>query len=182
MAGDVSVRLRTARPVDARALAEVHVRSWRATYAGTVSSEALAAIDVEQRATLWAHRLEKPPPGRSVLVAELDGVLVGFVLVGPTPDADHDPAGTSQVLSLHVDPLVTGRGVGGLLLAAAVDALTRAGFGLATLWVVSGNKGARRFYERAGWASEGTARREALSVEGETGEAVTVVRYQRRLS
>jgi len=181
MTDDVSVRVRTARAGDARALAEVHVRSWRATYARTVSGGALAGLDVGQRTATWRQRLAGDQDGRAVLVAELDGAMVGFVLLGPTPDTDHDPATTALVLSLHVDPVETGRGVGGVLLAHAVDALARAGFTRGTLWVVSANAGARRFYERAGWVPDGTERREALAVEGEDGEEVTVVRYQRVL-
>jgi ribosomal protein S18 acetylase RimI-like enzyme len=43
------------------------------------------------------------------------------------------------VLAVHVDPDVTGRGVGGALLDRAVEELASAGYDLATLWVVTGN-------------------------------------------
>lgn len=52
------------------------------------------------------------------------------------------------------------------------------GYRTATLWVVEGNVGARRFYARAGWSTDGASRREALAAEGEAGEMVTVVRYR----
>jgi ribosomal protein S18 acetylase RimI-like enzyme len=83
-----------------------------------------------------------------------------------------------QVLSVHVDPPVTGRGVGGALLDHAVATFRAAGFREATLWVVGDNPGARRFYERAGWRPDGNTRREPLAVEGEDGEDVMLIRYR----
>lgn len=57
-------------------------------------------------------------------------------------------------------------------------ALARAdGFVRATLWVVSDNPRARRFYEAAGWAPDGTTRREDL-----LGSPVDEVRYAHDLA
>ncbi len=173
-----AVCFRAARPDDARGIADIHVRSWRAAYAGTVSADALERLDVDQRTAMWTRRLAA---GQMTLLAEMDGRTVGFVLLGPTPDPDHDPATTGHVLAIHVDPDVTGHGVGGALLGRAVDTLASAGYAVATLWVVVDNHRARRFYERAGWTSDGTTRREPLAVEGEAGDEVTVVRYRRTL-
>lgn len=71
--------------------------------------------------------------------------------------------------------------MGGALLQQAVSAFATAGYRAATLWVVSDNVGARRFYERSGWTPDGANQREPLAVEGEAGEAVTVLRYRRGL-
>lgn len=173
-----AVRVRPARPQDAPAIADVHVRSWRATYASTVSAAALDALDVDQRAALWTRRLTVPAPGQATLAAEVAGRLVGFLLLGPTPDADHDPATTGHVLAVHVDPDVTGRGAGRALLRSALDALAGAGYRAATLWVVIDNQRARQFYELTGWTPDGVSRRESLAVESEGGDEVIVVRYR----
>lgn len=178
MQGKPAVRVRPARAEDARGIAGIHVRSWRATYAGTVSAAALDRLDVDQRAVVWTRRLAASGPGQTTLVAEVAGRLAGFLLLGPTPDDDHDPATTGQVLAVHVDPDVTGHGIGGALLSRAVAALADAGYRAATLWAVSDNRRARRFYERAGWTPDGAKRREPLAVEGEAGDDVTVVRYR----
>lgn len=206
MASRERLTIRVARPGDARAIAGIHVRSWRATYAETLSPDALDGLDVDHRESVWTRRLAAPAPGQVTFVAGLgsfparrlaglaltpsiptrrlaaltlaQGRLVGFLLLGPTPDGDHDPAATGQVLAVHVDPDLTGRGVGAALLARAVAELTRRGYADATLWVVAQNSSARRFYERAGWAPDGASRRERLAVEGEHGDEVTVVRYR----
>lgn len=175
---DAAVHVRRAQPGDARGIAEIHVGSWRATYAHILSAAALERLDVDRRALLWTRRLAAPAPGQATLLAEVAGRLVGFALLGPTPDTDHDPATTGHVFAIHVDPQATGQGVGAVLLGGAVDALADAGYGAATLWVVGDNRRARRFYERAGWTPDGVSRREPLAVEGEAGDEVTVVRYR----
>lgn len=176
---DVSVR--PAGPNDAEVIADIHVRSWRATYGETVSLAALERLNVRHRHSLWMNRLTNPSPGHMTLVAECGGRLVAFLLLGPTPDDDHDPAETGSVLAVHVDPDVTGRGVGASLLQSAMETLAGSGYTLATLWVVDRNDRARHFYERLGWVHDGTSRVESLAVEGERGDDVTVVRYEMQL-
>ncbi|MBY8849169.1 GNAT family N-acetyltransferase [Saccharothrix sp. MB29] len=79
-------------------------------------------------------------PGRTWLVAELDGELVGFALV--TADGD--------LLQLQVDPAHWGRGVGHALHDAAADALRGHGVTTAHLEVFTPNERARAFYTAHG--------------------------------
>lgn len=171
--------IRPATMQDARAIADVHIRSWRATYHRIVAATTLAGLDVDKRATIWTTRLTTPERGEHTLVALLS-TLVGFVQFGPSPDRDDDAATTGQIFAIHVDPNTTGRGVGRALLTASLGSLTRASYQRATLWVVAGNDRARRFYELAGWTPDGATRREKLALPGETGDQVTVVRYARQ--
>lgn len=175
MSRDTEVRL--AGPQDAHAIAEIHVRSWRATYQETLSPEALQRLHVRHRLALWTRRLATPATGQLTLLSVVDGQPVGFLLLGPTPDDDHDPKTTGQVLAVHVEPQATGNGAGSALLRRAVTELARVGFTRVTLWVVITNDRARRFYEREGWLPDGARRREPLAMPGEVGEVVTVVRY-----
>lgn len=174
--------VRPALADDAAAIARIHVRTWRAAYADVLPAATLAALDESRRTQLWRRRVMAPAPGHQVLVAvEADGP-VGFVYLGPTGDPDDDPATVGQVLALHVDPVVAGHGVGTALLGAAIEAFLGGGYDTATLWVVEGNTGARRFYARAGWSPDGASRREPLAAEGEAGDLVTVVRYRLSLA
>ena len=66
--------------------------------------------------------------------------------------------------------------VGTDLLTAAVDALGRAGFTVAHLWVHPDNTRACSFYERRGWAADGFRREEDV-----LGVMVPAVRYSTTL-
>lgn len=82
-----------------------------------------------------------------------------------------------QVLSIHVEPVLTNRGIGRHLINHAVDELGATGCSRVTLWVVVSNPQSRGFYERLGWKSDGKHRWEELVLEGEQGDQVEVVRY-----
>ncbi|MGH9246907.1 MAG: GNAT family N-acetyltransferase [Acidimicrobiales bacterium] len=159
---------------DAEAIAAVHIASWVATYEGRRPDHA-------HRTYVWTWRLREPEPGRHTVVAVEGRSVIGFVHFGPSPDSEDDPAVVGHVFSLHVDPEHARRGVGRRLLDRAESAFRASGRVVATLWVVSANRPARRFYDKAGWRPDGTARRETLALEGEPGEEVDVVRYRIRL-
>jgi ribosomal protein S18 acetylase RimI-like enzyme len=85
--------------------------------------------------------------------------MVGFVTFGPSEDEPVDPQ-VGQIYAIYVDPAHWDRGYGRELFAAAVRGLGDAGFGAATLWVLETNRRARRFYEAAGWATDGASKTE----------------------
>lgn len=140
------------RPVafdDARAVAEVHVRSRNHAYADIVDPRTLAerTIDVQERR--WAEHLAADLT--ECWLAELGGRVCGFVSLAGSDDADATPA-TGMIHALYVDPPAQGAGVGTQLLDHATDRLRARGHDTATLWVYAENGLARAFYERHGWA------------------------------
>lgn len=151
--------IRRATVADAAAIAHVHVATWRTAYEHVFGAERLAEIDVDRRRAGWERALAE---GETGFVAEEDGRVVGFVAV----------AG-GELLAIYVLPDAWGSGAGPALMAAAVAELRAAGNDEATLWVLDDNPRARRFYEREGWAADGTRR------EGEYFGVRTVeVRYR----
>lgn len=89
-----------------------------------------------------------------VLVAELDGDVVGYVTLHqalPLPSHSH----VLEVNGLAVDPQAQGRGVGRALVGAAQQEAVRRGASRLTLRVLAPNTGARRLYEACGFAVEG---------------------------
>lgn len=82
--------------------------------------------------------------------------ILGFVYCGPSPDTDADPETTGQILSIHVDPELTGHGIGRMLMGKATELMRAHGFAFATLWVVTDNHRARRFYENLDWRLDGS--------------------------
>lgn len=173
MAGPRVVSIREAVIDDAPAIAEVHIASWRWAYRGQLPDETLDALEVAERETRWREAI--PDPSTIVLVAVVNGAIVGFVSTGPADDDDASP-GTAELYAIYLEERAAGHGVGRALLERAVDGMRTAGFSQASLWVLDSNERGRRFYERAGWAWDG--KRSSHQVQCSN---MPVVRYARKL-
>ena len=144
------VTIRRAAVADAAAIAEVHVETWRDTYAGLVPSRVLVGMRRRQKAAMWSQALDRRRTRQVVMVAEDDaGAVVGFGSCGPAKGVDLDFDG--EVYTLYVLPDYQGRGIGARLLAGLFEALLAGGSRSALIWVLAGNP-ARFFYQTAGGA------------------------------
>jgi ribosomal protein S18 acetylase RimI-like enzyme len=169
------IRVRPAAVGDATAIAEVHVRSWQKAYRGIFPDDYLDGLDVAERAETWAARLSQP--NSTIVVETGDGAVAGFASSGPGLAHDGtELAGVGQVYAIYLDPQHWGAGLARPLLNEATDRLRAAGFTRAVLWVARDNARARRFYEKEGWAADGTE-----TVDTSFGPPVTETRYQRPL-
>lgn len=103
----------------------------------------------QEEADLWDDIVR---PGQWMLLAEADGdpEPVGFVQLRPADDPGH-----GHVSDLFVDPRYWGRGLGRVLLAAAVEEMRARGYARAGLRTHASNQRARRLYEAAGWRDTG---------------------------
>jgi L-amino acid N-acyltransferase YncA len=149
------VVIRDATPSDSRAIAEVHVASWRWAYRDDLPDAFLDGLSADDRQQQWAEWLAAAEPGAGTLVAEDPGRVVGFCSFGPSRD-DAEIDRTAEVLTIYLLPEAAGRGIGRDLFASAVARLRALGYDRATLWVMASNDRSRRFYERAGWSWDGT--------------------------
>jgi GNAT superfamily N-acetyltransferase len=150
------VIIRAGTGTDANALAAVQERSWRHAYAHVFPAGELERDGFVDRST-WTRRLEQPPRGWATFVAERDGAVVGYVVVGPSRDRRTE----GEVYALYADPPAWSTGVGRALLVHAEEHLARH-HARATLWVLEDNLRARRFYERCGWQADGSRKVETL--------------------
>jgi ribosomal protein S18 acetylase RimI-like enzyme len=172
---ELVTRILPARRDDARAIAEVRVASWQYAHRGLVPNEYLDSQSVDDRESYLLSWFSEPVPRSGIFVAEGPKGIVGFVMFSPSRD-DDAADDTGEIPMIYVDPEVFGRGVGRSLFSHATDALRASGFLRATLWVMEGNRPARRFYERLGWSWDGTVRQPQYG-----GKEVDVVRYRREL-
>ena len=97
-------------------------------------------------------------------VAEDGGRVVGFAVTGRSEDADADER-TGELYAIYLEPDRVGTGLGRTLFEHAIDDLRERGYGVITLWVLETNEQARRFYESAGWAPDGTNTSERVDCE-----------------
>ena len=81
-------RIREAVPRDARAIAEIHVRSWQAAYRGQLTDDYLDGLTVDDRLEQHRRSLEEPRARWKTWVADDEGSPVGFAVTGPSEDAD----------------------------------------------------------------------------------------------
>ena len=170
--------IRLAVPDDAEGIAEVHVRSWQATYVGVVPQAVLDQMSVERRAAFWRETVTRSlddatDAGERVWVAAREGGgVAGFASIGPARDRDL-PHGAGELFTIYVAPESLSAGIGRRLLEAAVGDLTVSHDPL-VLWVLTDNERARRFYEAAGWHADGAAR--MLDFDG---TQIEEIRYRR---
>jgi RimJ/RimL family protein N-acetyltransferase len=149
------VAIREASPSDARAIAEVHVASWRWAYRDDLPAGSLDALSVDDRERMWVEWLTSDGRAAGTLVAKEKGRVIGFCSFGPCRDDDASER-TAEVMTIYVLEDVAGRGIGRELLASATDRLRALDYEKARLWVMASNARSRRFYEKAGWSWDGT--------------------------
>ena len=163
-----------AAPGDAGSVARIHVQAWQAAYAGILSDEYLASLSVEKRAAMWREAIEQGTP--ELLVARVDGDVVGWVSFGPSRDPGAAPD-VGEIWAIYVDPQQWATGAGRQLWLRARERLSQRGFASATLWVLAANARGIRFYEAAGFAPEpGSAKEFTLG-----GRVVQELRYGTQL-
>ncbi|SDF59430.1 Ribosomal protein S18 acetylase RimI [Limimonas halophila] len=147
-----AVRVRTATPADARAIAGIHVETWQAAYAGIVPDSYLVNMTVPRVLQHWRAILDDPNNIETVLVAEAHPRgerrrIVAFGSCGPERTSRLGYGG--EVYTLYVSPDWQGEGTGGQLFADLLARVHKEGGKTAVVWVLAENP-ARFFYEHMG--------------------------------
>lgn len=170
------VRIRPATPLDAEAVAGVHVKTWQSAYKGLLPDESLARLAVGDRLRLWRRLLGDPDSSVSASVAEIGGAVVGFCSVGPPQDIADRLPDIAELHTIYVEPQYQARGVGSRLLAAAERTMREWGALAGVLWVLASNESAKTFYVRHGWRADGTVKTDSIF-----GIEVQEARYRKTL-
>lgn len=165
--------IRRAAEHDAGRIAEIHVETWRAAYRGLIPEDYLAGLDVHRRAVVWKSIIGAPE--EVVLVAVRGDRIVGFCSFLPSRDSAAPPE-IGEVAAIYVEPRQWGRGAGRSLMETALDHAGRHGFVAVTLWVLSTNEQAKRFYSQAGFSADG-----AVQDDKRLGFPIHEIRYRRDL-
>ncbi len=144
----MAASIRPATLDDISGIAQVHVDTWRAAYAGLVPDEILVNMTYAERENLWQRIISQYADTNFVYVAEVDEQIVGFVSGGPL--RDDTPGYTSELFAIYLRPSTQGQGIGRQLVEALVSALIECGHESMLLWVFRDNPRARAFYEALG--------------------------------
>ncbi|MEM7123516.1 MAG: GNAT family N-acetyltransferase [Pseudomonadota bacterium] len=143
--------IRPAGPADAKAIAFIHVETWRSTYAGVLPDAYLTSLSVADRTAFWRGILSRRDQGMTVVVEDQEAGVVGFGNAG-TARADGLPADSDwngEIYTLYLLPDWHGQGLGRQLMEALFDCLRLARLRRVILWVLEANP-TRFFYEAMG--------------------------------
>jgi predicted N-acetyltransferase YhbS len=144
--------VRTATTHDVEAIAELHAESWRRNYRGAFLDSYLDGDVVTERTAVWAECIARPEAGDCTIVAEADGVFLGFAHT----KFDHDPVWGALLDNLHVVHDRKRSGIGtGLMAETARAVVARPEPTGLYLWVLEQNSAAQAFYGARGGVEVG---------------------------
>lgn len=139
---------------DYKAIASLHAKSWQENYRGTFSDHFLDEEVLGDRMKVWKDRLQSPNDKQWVLLAEDQGVAIGFICIY----LDKDSVYGTLVDNLHVASAFIGQGFGETLMVKAARFIRETHRKSMYLWVLANNTKAIRFYERLGGVPKETVR------------------------
>ena len=133
--------LRPATVDDIEAVTTVFHQGWHEVHPGRVPDGLTERRTVEAFRDRVTQRITETD---ETTVAEVDGVVAGFVMVS-----------ADEAEQVYVDRRFRGTSVAALLLTEAEQQIAASGHDVAFLVVVRGNDRAQAFYTRQGWTDEG---------------------------
>jgi ribosomal protein S18 acetylase RimI-like enzyme len=126
-------------------LADVHRAAWRYAYAGIIPGLTLERM-IARRGPAWWSRMHGR--GFRALVVDCDGTLAGYATLGRSRGAGGWTSG--EIYELYLRPEYQGCGLGRRLFAEARRKLEAHGLDRLTVWALSDNEIACRFYRAMG--------------------------------
>ena len=142
----MGVLIRRVEVSDADEVGRLHAEVWRETYPGILSDELISGISTEERVGRW-RQIVVNRGQESRWVAVVDDTIAGFVVSGPSRDAD--PIRAVELWSIHILRRFARRGIGRALAEEAI------GDAPASVWVVTANTPAQAFYRSLGFELDG---------------------------
>lgn len=139
----MTVELHQAKLEDLLAIAAIYTKNWQHTYKDRLPAEFLQAMNVKGSEKKWHQFLATK--GNTLLVAEMEGHVAGFVAVSKEPEMEN----TRYIDALHVSSAFQNRGIGSLLLRKVLADIRQEGK-QATICILRGNDRARAVYTKLG--------------------------------
>jgi L-amino acid N-acyltransferase YncA len=140
--------IRAAKPEDAKAIARVHIRSWREAFSPLMTAEQIAAKDLDEasQTAIWTKRLEQEEgQTRFTFVAE-EGSVQAFITGGAIREAfeDYD----AELHQIYILAEAQRKGLGRQLVQVLAQKLAEQGYQSMLVWVMTLNP-AVAFYRDA---------------------------------
>ncbi|MDD1794542.1 GNAT family N-acetyltransferase [Enterovibrio sp. ZSDZ42] len=141
----MEIRIRQAQLTDAKAIALIHVNSWKTAFSGLMPDAYIRGYTEETRTDEWRHILESQK--ENVFVAEANNQVVGFLSYSQSKTDKH----TFGLSKLYLCPSIYGKRVGSLLMETLEDVAKASNIQNITLYVLDKNDAAISFYTKHGF-------------------------------
>ncbi|MCU6433005.1 GNAT family N-acetyltransferase [Undibacterium sp. Jales W-56] len=142
------ISLRRATVADAQAIAAVRIESWRATYRGIMPDDYLDEMKLDDSTAIWEKVLSAGNDAICVFVAIADNEIIGFasgMLLKEEKQGMH-----AELTAIYLRTAFQNSGIGQRMLQKVARTLQAMGASNMLVWVLTGNKAARQFYENFG--------------------------------
>jgi GNAT superfamily N-acetyltransferase len=140
--------IRRGTVVDAALLSELGARTFAETFAADNTPEDLAAYTTASF-NVAQQTAELEDPASIFLIAEINGTAAGYArLRASEPEKCIEGANPIELVRLYVSRDWLGKGIGGELMRACLDAARQAGHETIWLGVWEGNPRAQAFYRK----------------------------------
>lgn len=167
------IKIRRAKNSEAKAIANIHILSWQATYQGLMPEEILNSLSLEKRQQEWHERLQA---GVEVWVVEQKQNIIGFASVCPARDGDADPKTVAEISAIYLLPEHWNQGFGKQLCQIIFKNALNNNFQAMIAWVLETNKPACIFYEAMGFKATGDLKKDHIGCD-----SLRVVLYKKML-
>ena len=144
LGSSAEIRVRKAKPSDARALAAVFRESWLTAYRGIIPHIELQSTVLRRGQDWWLSTIRS---GEHVLVLEVSGTIAGYATCGAARGRRR-PQG--EIYELYLAPTYQGQGLGEHLFEACRYTLDSRRFNGLIVWSLAENTPAIDFYWRRG--------------------------------
>ena len=145
----MQIRVREACPIDADAIARVHIDTWRSAYRDIVPDAVLESLSYEKDANQWKRVLGGTEHRDFFYVVEdASQSVVGFASGGPALGGN-DPQYSGELFTIYILYAFQRQGLGHLLFSQVVKHLISLNLTSMLIWVLADNP-ARCFYEALG--------------------------------
>jgi ribosomal protein S18 acetylase RimI-like enzyme len=160
------------RRSDIPGVARAHIVAWQRAFRGILSDKLLDGLSVERSEAAWREIIQRE--NRTNLVAERNGVVLGYVAFGPAHDCDADMPPPGEIYGIYVHPEYWRLGAGRSMLFQALERLKEQGFARVIVWTMADNAISRGFYEKTGFLRDGQER-----ISERHGEQFREIRFVR---
>lgn len=141
----LSIEVRPAEPLDARAISTVHREAWLQAYGGLIPHRPLMQM-MERRGEVWWRKATRGPA--TVLVLDVAGTLAGYMTLGLNRARSLPQDG--EIYEIYLLPEYQGVGFGRKLFAEGRSLLKSLGCNGLVVWCLEDSEHADHFFRMAG--------------------------------